>query len=100
MKAFSVRQEHDRLPRRPLAAVIGIAIVAFGAAIAVSTALLAWWGAPRRAVPAPSPESTVERSLVRTTERGIDERRAAREALDRDIERAIDRVAADAGGSP
>lgn len=101
MKGFVVRQERDHLPRRPLVRVIVAAIVAFAGAVATSGALLVHWSGPRLAPASPAPGSTVERSLVGTAERGIEERRAAREALSRaGIEQAMDLVAADAGAKP
>lgn len=113
MKSFAVRQERDRLERRPLVRVAVAAAATFFAAIAAAGALLSHWSVPGAAAGAPSPSSTVERTLVRTTERGIEERRAERDALsrwgwvDRDagiarmpIERAMDLIAADAGARP
>lgn len=101
MKGFAVRQELDHLERRPFARVAAAALVAFACAIVTAGALLVHWRGARLAPASPAPGSTVERSLAATTERGIEERRAAREALSRaGIEHAMDAVAADAGAEP
>lgn len=85
--SFSPLQEPDRLPGRRIAhiAVAGV-IITVAAIVAAWLLMIASGRQPEQqasAAPPPSGLGTVERSLVRSTQRGIDERREQRRELDR-----------------